>query len=231
MNVNGNKKLFIVGDSSFAQVAYEYFTYDSEYEVVGFSVEGAYLERKELFGLPVYPLEEIEKYFPPDKFEVFVAITYRKLNRTRTRLYKTVKQKGYKIASYISSKAFVWKNVKIGENTFIFENNVIQPFVEIGNNVILWSGNHIGHHSIIKDNCFISSHVVISGHCKIGKNCFFGVNSTIANDIIIADDTFVSAGAVVMKNTEKGKVYMGNPAEPRKVTVYRKFRITEDEVD
>ena len=229
--MSSKKKLFIVGDSSFAQIAYEYFTYDSEYEVAGFSVEEAFMKNKELFGLPIYPLEEIENYFPPDEFGAFVAITYRKMNRTRTRIYKIVKQKGYDVVSYISSKAFVWRNVKIGENVFIFENNVVQPFVEIGNNVILWSGNHIGHHSKIKDNCFISSHVVISGHCEIGKNCFFGVNSTVANNIIIADDTFVNAGAVILKNTEKGRIYTGNPAEHRNITVYRMFKIRENEVD
>lgn len=229
--MSSKKKLFIVGDSSFAQIAYEYFTYDSEYEVVGFSVEEAFMKNRELFGLPIYPLEEIENHFPPDEFSVFVAITYGKLNRIRARIYKTVKQKGYRVVSYISSKAFVWKNVRIGENVFVFENNVVQPFVEIGNNVVLWSGNHIGHHSRIKDNCFISSHVVISGHCEIGKNCFFGVNSTVTNNLIIADDTFVNAGAVILKNTEKGRIYTGNPAEPRNITVYRMFKISEDEVD
>ncbi|NYC52753.1 FlaA1/EpsC-like NDP-sugar epimerase [Clostridium beijerinckii] len=56
-----NKKLIIIGDSAFAQIAYEYFTYDSDYEVVAFSVEKDYLKDEEMLGLPVIPLEDIEK--------------------------------------------------------------------------------------------------------------------------------------------------------------------------
>ena len=43
-----HRKLIIVGDSAFAQVAYEFFTHDSEYEVVAFSVERNYEEGKAL---------------------------------------------------------------------------------------------------------------------------------------------------------------------------------------
>ena len=31
----------------------------------------------------------------------------------------------------------MWHNVEVGENSFIFENNVVQHRVRIGNNVIL----------------------------------------------------------------------------------------------
>ena len=152
-----NKKLVIVGAGELAMIAYEYFTYDSAYEVYGFAVERDYIESATLYELPIVPLEDVQQQFPPSEFEVFVAIPASQLNRLRTRLYQSVKEKGYICATYISSRAFVWRNAKIGENCFIFENNTVQPFVEIGNNVILWSGNHIGHRSVIEDNCFISS--------------------------------------------------------------------------
>ena len=43
-------KLIIVGDSAFAEIAYEYFTNDSNYEVVAFSVEDKFLSKKVLFA-------------------------------------------------------------------------------------------------------------------------------------------------------------------------------------
>ncbi len=220
-------KLIIVGDSAFAQIAYEYFTYDTNYEVVAFSVEKAFLKKSELFGLPVVPFEDLEERYSPKGHKIFVAITYIKLNRVRTRLYRQAKTKGFSVISYISSRAFVWRNVEIGENCFIFEGNVIQPFAKIGNNVIVWSGNDIAHHSIIRDNCFISSHVVISGFVEVGENCFLGVNSTIKNDIKIAKDCIIGAGAVVLKDTEEQKVYVGNPAKPLKKSSFETFKIKE----
>ncbi len=208
-----NKKLIIIGDSAFAQISYEYFTYDSDYEVVAFSVEKDYLKDKEMLGLPVIPLEDIEKLYDPENHYVFVATVYKKLNRLRTRLMKECKNKGYKLASYISSHAFVWKNVKIGEHCFIFENNVVQPFVELGNNTVLWSGNHIGHHSKFGDNCFVASHAVVSGFCNIGDNCFIGVNATIINNIKIGSDCIIGAGALVLKDIESGKIVKGKASD------------------
>jgi len=210
------EKILIIGTGEFAEIVYEYFTYDSPYDVIAFSAENNYLKKETLFGLPVVPFEELENRYSPEKYKVFVAVTYTKLNRVRTRLFKEVKRKGFSSVSYVSSKAFVWRNAKIGENCFIFENNVIQYSVEIGNNVIMWSGNHIGHRSKIRDNCFLSSQIVISGYCEIGENCFLGVNSCVADYKKVAKDCIIGAGAVVLKDTEEAKIYRGNPAMPAK---------------
>ena len=140
-----NKKLIIVGSGEFAEIAFEYFMLDSDYEVEGFAVEKHFLTKDELFGRKIIAFEDISKIYSPDEYYVFVAITYNQLNRVRRRLYRECKKMGYKCASYVSTKAFVWHNAVIGENTFIFENNTIQYHVQIGNNVVLWSGNHIGH--------------------------------------------------------------------------------------
>ncbi len=218
-------KLIIVGIGSFAEIAYEYFTYDSDYEIKAFSVEKVLVKDKKFLALPLVAFEDIEKFYNPVDYRVFIAIGYDHMNKDRTRLYLQAKKKGYIIASYVSSRAFVWRNVKIGENCFIFENNVVQPFAKIGNNVILWSGNHIGHHSTINDNCFISSHVVISGFCNIDKNCFLGVNSTIANGLKIKENCLIGAGTNIIKDTIANKVYVGNPArEVRSVNEMEKIR-------
>lgn len=209
-----SKKLVIAGAGELAMIAYEYFTYDSAYEVYGFAVERDYIESDTLYELPIVPFEDMQQQFPPSEFEVFVAIPASQLNRLRTRLYQNVKEKGYTCATYISSRAFVWRNAKIGENCFIFENNTVQPFVEIGNNVILWSGNHIGHRSVIEDNCFISSHVVISGYCRIGESCFLGVNSTLNDHVTVARDCIVASASLVSKDLkEPERIYYGSPAK------------------
>ena len=191
MAVAKERKLVIVGDSAFAEVACEYFAADSPYEVVGFAVEEAYRKRDELLGRPVVALETLARSHPCETHDVYVAIVYTQLNRLRTRLMNVAKASGYRLASYVSRYAFVWPNAHIGEHCFIFENNVIQPFVTFGNNVVLWSGNHIGHHSQIGNNVFISSHVVISGFCAIGDNCFLGVNVAVGNNVIIGEDCWI----------------------------------------
>lgn len=218
------KKLVIFGIGEQAEMAYYYFTNDSKYEVVAFSVDKSFIDKKELFDLPIVPFEDIEKFFPKNEYEFFIAIGYNKINKLRTEKYLSCKEKGYKIASYVSSRASIFTN-KIGENTFILEDNTIQPYVIIGDNVTLWSGNHIGHHSVIKSNCFIASHVVISGGCEIGENTFIGVNATLRDHIKIGKSNVIGAGALILNDTEDSKVFMANQTEVSKVPSNRLRRI------
>jgi sugar O-acyltransferase (sialic acid O-acetyltransferase NeuD family) len=218
------EELVILGDTAFAEIAYEYFTHDSPYTVAAFSVDRAYLKKEALFGLPVVPFEDLAASHPPARFRVFTAMTYFQMNRVRTRFYAEAKARGYRFASFVSPHAFVWRNVEMGENCFIFENNVIQPFVKIGDNVILWSGNHIGHHSTIGSHCFIASHVVISGFCEIGESCFFGVNATVANNVKVARDCLVGAGATILKDTAEARIYATRMTEARETSSLDVFK-------
>jgi sugar O-acyltransferase (sialic acid O-acetyltransferase NeuD family) len=207
------KRLVLIGAGEMAQIACEYFEHDSDYEVAGFSVERQYLTEPTLADRPVVPYEELETHYPPAEFDAFVAIPASQLNRLRTRFYLDAKRRGYRFATYVSSRAFVWRNAEIGENSFIFENNVIQPFVRIGNNCILWSGNHVGHRTVVRDHVFVASHAVISGFCDIGESSFIGVNTTFNDHIKVAADNVIGSGALVHRDTEQGRIYVGSPAK------------------
>lgn len=227
MSSNVTKKLVIIGVGETADIAYEYFTYDSEYEIVAFSVHSKYITVDNYKGLPLVALETIEIMYPANEFMVFVALSSGKLNYNRTNLYQLVKSMGYSCATYISSRAFVWRSAIIGENCFIFENNVVQHGVEIGNNVILWSGNHIGHQSKIGNNVFISSHCVISGFCEIGENTFLGVNCTFADQIKIGRDCFIAMGSVVGKNLPDNTVIKPLKSEVAAITAKQLCKVSE----
>jgi sugar O-acyltransferase (sialic acid O-acetyltransferase NeuD family) len=195
-----NKPLILLGDSAFAEVAYEYFTYDSPHEVAVFAVEKSFRRRETLCGLPVVDIETLASKYPPAGFVFHAAITYNALNRTRSRLIQTMCAQGFEPVSYIHSSVKLWPSVTLGSHCFIFENNVIQPQARLGCNCVLWSGNHIGHHAEIGDNCFISSQVVLSGFSKVGANTFIGVNSTVAHEVEIGPDCFIGAGSIITRN-------------------------------
>lgn len=223
--MNKTRKLIIVGDSAFAEIAHEYFDADSDYRVVGFAVERAHLKRSVLHGLPVVAFEDLEQHFGPAAHEVYVATVYTQLNRLRTRLAAAAKARGYRLASFVSPRAQVWRNAVLGEHCFIFEHNTVQPFVTIGDNVVLWSGNHIGHHSVIEANCFVSSQVVVSGFCRVGENSFLGVNAMIANNVTLGRDNWVAPGVAVMKDTSDGTLFKPAAAEISPISSLRFFKL------
>jgi len=207
------KPIVICGTGQIAELAHFYFTNDSQHKIAAFTVDREFIQSDTFLNLPVVPLDEIQKKFPPSKFAAFVAISYTKLNAIRAQKYLILKDYGYEMVSYVSSRATIWSGFHCGENCFILEDNTIQPFAKIGHNVTLWSGNHIGHHSEIRDNCFISSHVVISGGTLIKENSFIGVNASLRDHITIEKNNIISAGALILQDTVENGVYIGTPAK------------------
>lgn len=205
-------KVVIFGVLDTAELAHFYLTHDSEHDVVAFTVNREYIQDESFKGLPVVPFEDVETLFPPQSYKFFAPMTGRNMNRNREKIYLEAKAKGYELISYISSRVTMFGN-KIGDNCFILEDNTIQPFTTIGNNVVLWSGNHIGHHGQIKDHVFFTSQVVLSGHCVVEPYCFFGVNATIRDYTHIATGTLVGMATAIYKDTEEWGVYIGNPAK------------------
>ncbi|MFH1957624.1 MAG: acetyltransferase [bacterium] len=215
-------KLIIFGTGDIAKLAHHYFSCDSEHEVVGFTIDSKYMTGDNFMGLPIIDFEAIVDRCSPSTHKMFIALSYAEMNKIRAQKFCMAKEKGYQLVSYISSKCTFLSDKPVGDNCFILENNTIQPFVKIGNNVTLWSGNHIGHDSVIEDHCFITSHVVVSGNVHISKYCFIGVNATLRNSITIAAETLIGAGAIIMKDTVEKGVYV-----PQRTPL---FKINSDKI-
>jgi len=219
MLIEQDENLVIIGEGETAELAWDYFS-RLGFRVVGFSVERAYLKKKQMRGLPVVPFEEVEDTFNPEFYWAFVAVSYTQLNHLRSRLVSAAKSKGYRLASYISPKACIGSEVEIGENCFILENTAIQRGAKIGANVTIWIGSSLGHRTTVEDNCFFATNVAVSGFCSVGKNSFLGVSSCTSDGVKVGRNCVIGAGAVVIKDTVEGRVYAGNPARalPKKTT-------------
>jgi sugar O-acyltransferase (sialic acid O-acetyltransferase NeuD family) len=207
-------RVVVFGTGTIARMAYAYLTHDSPHEIAAFTVDRDHVEADRLFGLPVVPFEDVAASHPATEFDMFVAVGYVQMNKFRELKYNQAKSMGYSLISYVSSRATFWSDYSsVGDNCFIMEHNVIQPFVEIGNNVLMWSGNQVGHNTVIKDHCFVASQVVVSGNVTIEPNCFLGVNATIRDGVTIARECVIGAGAVVLHDTKERQVYVGPKAQ------------------
>lgn len=201
-------RIVVFGTGDAARLAHYYFGNDSEHEVAAFTVDSGYLSGESFLDLPLMAFDRIVESYPPHDYKMFVALGYSRMNRVRAEKYHQAKTKGYELVSYVSSRCSFLTEHPVGDNCFILEDNTIQPFVRVGNDVTLWSGNHIGHDSTIEDHCFLASHIVVSGHCHIQPYCFIGVNATLRNGLTIARETLIGAGAVVMNDTVEQGVYL-----------------------
>lgn len=223
------KKLVIVGWGEIAEIAAEYFSTDTHYSIVALAAEQTYIEKlglpKAVDGKKIVPLEQMRQDFPVNEVDAFVAAGYGKLNHGRSRLYTLVKSMGYRMASYVSSKAFIGAGVTIGDNCFILEHNVIQRKAAIGNDVFLWSGNHIGHGSLIGDHVFLSSQVAISGNCEIGDHSFLGIHAGMGDKVKVARNCWIGAGVMLLHDTKENEIYRLPQVKPERLSAKSVFGI------
>ncbi|GJL86230.1 MAG: hypothetical protein DHS20C02_20050 [Micavibrio sp.] len=208
-----NKKLIIFGIGELAELAYYYFKSDSPYEISAFTVDKAYIDKPELCGLPVVPYEDIAHSYPPDEYTMFIATGYTGLNALRKEKHLWAKNEGYEIASYLSSKAILLNDNKIGENCFIMAGCTVEPYVTIGDGVTLWSNSHIAHHSTIHDYCFIAPQAIIAGCTEIGEFCFIGANSTIRDHVKVGAKSVIGAGAIILSDVYPEGLYISPETE------------------
>jgi sugar O-acyltransferase (sialic acid O-acetyltransferase NeuD family) len=209
------KKAVIFGLGDFAQVAYVYLRDDSEYRIEAFTANRHYIEQEQLLGLPVTAFEDVDRTYPAREFAIFVAIGFSRVNAVRREIFEQCRERGYTVPAYVNSTVRRWNETRIGEGCFIFENNVVQPFVRIGDDCVLWSGGFIGHHTTIGDHVFIASTVAISGRCTVGERAFIGANATVRDGVTIAPAGVIGAGAIVLKNTVESGVYKTAHTEPQ----------------
>jgi sugar O-acyltransferase (sialic acid O-acetyltransferase NeuD family) len=218
-------RIVIFGTGEIAELADFYFTHDSDFEVAGFTVDEAYLTESRFRDRPAVAFEHVTEAFPPERFGLFVAVSYAGLNAVRTEKVLAARAKGYRLVSYLSRRATVFPGFELKENCFILEDNTIQPFARVGANVTLWSGNHIGHHSIIEDDVFIASHVVVSGGVRVGQGSFVGVNVTLRDHVTVGRKCVLGAGALVLEDQPDFSVVAPRSTERSPVPSTRLRRI------
>ncbi len=191
--------IVIFGTGQIADVARVYIDAFGPGRVVGFTVDETYLDGDTHHGLPVVAWERLEARFPPDRVRLIGPLSYQRLNEFRRERHLEGRARGYSFASFIHPTV---QNLaeSIGENAFILENCIIQPFVRIGDGCILWTACHIGHHTTIDDHCFLSSQVGVASNVRIGANCLIGGQVGIDNALSIGAGSYIQSRAMIRRD-------------------------------
>ena len=134
------KPIIIFGAGKIADIVYFCFKEYSEREIVCFCVDKDFLNSNTFNGLPVITSDQLLNNYTPDEYDVFVAVGYQNMNKFREEKCALFLSLGYTLASYIDPNSNIPKNFNIRFNSFLMSNILIHPFVDIGNNVFVWSG-------------------------------------------------------------------------------------------
>lgn len=102
---------------------------------------------------------------------------------------------------------------RIGKGNLIFLGCRLSCDVEIGDFNLFNGAVSLGHDVKMGSFNVLGPSTRISGDCMVGDLNFFGVNATVLQGLKIGDNTRIGAGSIVMRSTNSGFLYMGNPAK------------------
>lgn len=196
-----NKDLIIFGNGGLASVV-RYYCENIGLKVAGFTVDEKYFTSDVFEELPNICFSDVNNTFPPTSHMLFVAIGASDMLgfKRQEKMNKAI-QKGYKLFSHNFISCDIAKDTFIGVNTCIMPRCQVDPFVKIGDGVIVWNGATICHHTQIGNYSFIAPGAVICGKVTVGEHCFIGSNATIRDNLCLAPQTLVGAGAYIKHDT------------------------------
>ncbi|WP_297089089.1 acetyltransferase [uncultured Draconibacterium sp.] len=202
------KEIVLFGIGPMAVNVFYCYQQFSKRKVAAFTVDDSFIQDDNFLDKPVVPFETVQNMYPPDKYEMFVAMSYSDINRNRELKCKEAREKGYKLGSFIHPNAAVFSDLKIGDNCFVAACVSVQPNVVLGNNVFLRDSCNIGHDTRIADNCYIGGGASISGCITIKKNVFLGKGTVLRDGITIAENCIIGAGVTMLNDTCPGEVFV-----------------------
>lgn len=133
--------------------------------------------------------------------------------KDRKKLFESLNIPKDRLATFISPKAYVASNVKLGPGSVVMPNASISAGVETGICCRIMSGALVGHDNIVGDHSFFAGNCTIGSHLHIGNFAYFGLNSTVGGKLKIGKYSVVGMGAVVTKNVDDYSIVVGNPAK------------------
>jgi sugar O-acyltransferase (sialic acid O-acetyltransferase NeuD family) len=204
-------QLFVFGDTSYAQLVATYAAQDSAFDVVGFTVDKAFLKTDEIGGLPILPFEELLN--APDQAQaVFVACGYRNV-RMRASLFERIATHGFIMPNIFAPNCYVAPGASLGHNNIVMPGAVVEHNVQLGDNNIVWSNATLCHDATFGSHNFVAANATVGGHVRVGSRNFLGFSSTIEQYRQMGDENLLGAMSFLHKDAHDHQRWLGMPAK------------------
>lgn len=154
-------------------------------QVLGYPVSGADNELSLFFKKCAHAMVTVGQIKTPDH---------------RIRLYKLLKNIGFKLPAVVSPQAHVSSHAKLGEGTIIMHGAIVNAGAVIGRNCIINSQSLVEHDCNIGDHCHIATSAAINSGVRIGTGTFIGSNSSIRQNIRIGELCMIGMGQRIVKD-------------------------------
>lgn len=202
-----------LGAGGHAKVVIEILRYHQDYLPVGLLDANANLHGKSVLGVLVLGADDLLAELKSQGVEhFFMGIGGIRTQKPRKELFELALRQGFSPITLIHPTACVSDFAKIELGVTIMANVIVNPGVELGQNVILNSGAIVEHDCRIGDHAHIASGAVLAGGVVVGSMTLIGAGAVVRQDLCIGARSLVGTGAVVVKDVPDDNIVIGNPA-------------------
>lgn len=206
------EKIILIGAGGHTKVLIDVINSKKEFSIEGLidkNIEAELIDNYSVIGTD----EDLNKIYKDGISFAFIGVGGLVDSQIRNKIYKNLKNIGYKLPVLIHKNAIVSENTIIGEGTCIMPGCVINSGVRIGKNSIVNSGAIVEHDCIIGENVHLSPGSVLGGNVNINNNTHIGLGAKIIQGIKIGKNVTIGAGAVVINDIEDNAVVVGVPGK------------------
>lgn len=209
------RKLVIFGTTDFSRELCYYVEHDGGDEVVAYVLDQKYVKETIYDGKKVIAYEELESFFAKDEIEIIVSLGYSSMNDNRKIVFERCMRDGWKIGSFIHSKAInLSKSMGIGN--IIMDRAEVRLGSEMGDGNVVLALTIISHDCKVGDFNYFAGSNHINGRNKIGSNNFFGTNCILTDGGKIGNYNLIGAGTCVSKKIDDGMLIAQAPTRELK---------------
>ena len=183
-----------------------------QFEILGFVDSDSKNIGNDFFGYNILgDFEKVKKY---NKNDVCLINTIASSTSTRKEVTNYFINLGYKFTNIIHPGVNLG-NVTFGVGNLIYENALIQPFVNIGNHCVISSNSGIAHETSIGDYVFIGPSSYICGKVKIKDEVYIGTGAKILPRLSVGSKTIIGSCSLVNKNISSNERIIGIPGRSK----------------
>lgn len=175
---------------------------------IGFLDDDPALAGTTIMGLPV--LGAIAQLGEFDHDSVIVAVGD---NRTRARVFQSVRAQGEPIVNAVHPKVVLAPDARLGEGVMACAGVVVNTGTVIGDNVILNTGCTVDHHNHVGDHAHVAPGVHLGGEVTVGEGALVGIGATVIPQRTVGAWSVVGAGSVVTEDVPARVTAVGTPAQ------------------
>lgn len=135
-------------------------------------------------------------------------------NVSRYQLFQKLIEIGFVIPNLKHPQAIVSKFCQWGQGITVMAGAIINPGVNLADNVLVNTGALVEHDCILEQSTHISPGAKLAGAVTVREGAYVGLGATIRQGIEIGPWSTVGAGAVVVQNVPAGITVAGVPAQP-----------------